>query len=605
MRRINTRSVEQSHPLFGFPCPVTKLEAFVDKEWCVDRPDYRLRSGILEKGVVLSLPIGYTRIWDTDTFFRNLKKIRENPRLDRRNFVLIEDYGLHAGSDYEGRLEYIQRMVNEIKPTGIIFFNVSASWKLNIRLGLVIGRNTFPVRIAHSYEHALRIASEILKRPLPGIDLENSEIPSEWKTSTYHVKCVPHSNAILQFQYLGVPQKQDVLQTLKLYENQLNEAQESLEGNSAIIHDVSALTRIPLSSLRTFLVGIFMRTRHLRSRRIIVVHPNLALRAVLLGIRPFSHGRLNCSATLAEALALATEPIPLTQDDIVRSSMKIIESMEWEIPGFQLQQSFPSNSPYHYLVSSLAILKQDVDYYLEDRENELVELENGSKKAIELTAKLQESLERSEEDRKRLKDLAIKNVALTLDIEQSQKEILLVLSDFVDQRSGESQSHSRRISRIVGRIALDLGWPETHASNLHDAGLLHDVGFLGIPDTVATERATSPEAARLYQEHCNIGHEVLCKIKGDIMQTAAIVTQTHHEHWDGSGYPNGLKTDEIPMAGRILTAAEHLVRFWDEGVHDENLLKEKLQEKSGHELDPAIVVILMEHAHSYMDLAHP
>jgi hypothetical protein len=131
---------ELNHPLCGHPCPVTGIIPRVDEQWTVIRPDYRLRTGVLEPGIILSLPVGHTAIADTDRFFENLKLIIESGRVDRDNFVLIEDYTFHTGSDYEGRIRYIERMIDEIHPQGIVFFTRSYYWRLNIRLGGAFGR---------------------------------------------------------------------------------------------------------------------------------------------------------------------------------------------------------------------------------------------------------------------------------------------------------------------------------------------------------------------------------------------------------------------------------------------------------------------------------
>lgn len=107
MRRLEINHWEANHPLNGKHCPITGRMVHIEPEWMVQRPDFRLRVGVLEPGVILSLPVGYTAIKDTNNFFDILTHICKCPHLDTSNFVLIEDYSFHTGSDYEGRVSYI------------------------------------------------------------------------------------------------------------------------------------------------------------------------------------------------------------------------------------------------------------------------------------------------------------------------------------------------------------------------------------------------------------------------------------------------------------------------------------------------------------------
>jgi HD-GYP domain-containing protein (c-di-GMP phosphodiesterase class II) len=157
---------EHSHPLSGNRCPVTGAIPIVADGWMVETAGYRLRTGVLEPGVVLSLPVGYTTVENAAAFFENLEAICASHAIDRNNFVVVEDYTLHTGADYESRIRYINGMIEKIRPRAIIFITRSYYWKLNIRLGMALGRWSIDARIASDYEQALALAAGFLGRPL-------------------------------------------------------------------------------------------------------------------------------------------------------------------------------------------------------------------------------------------------------------------------------------------------------------------------------------------------------------------------------------------------------------------------------------------------------
>lgn len=139
----------------------------------------------------------------------------------------------------------------------------------------------------------------------------------------------------------------------------------------------------------------------------------------------------------------------------------------------------------------------------------------------------------------------------------SQEETIKRLSIAVESRDSETGSHIERMGRYCALIAERLDWPDERAVLLRMASPLHDVGKIAIPDSVLLKPGalTAPERREM-QRHAEIGHRILAGSASPLLDLAAKIALTHHEKWDGSGYPNGLAGNDIPIEGRIAAIAD-------------------------------------------------
>jgi CHASE2 domain-containing sensor protein len=140
----------------------------------------------------------------------------------------------------------------------------------------------------------------------------------------------------------------------------------------------------------------------------------------------------------------------------------------------------------------------------------------------------------------------------TRELRETQLEVLQRLSAAAEHRDDETGAHLRRMGKLCGRLARAAGLGDATADEIEQASLLHDVGKIGIPDDILHKpgRLTGDERA-LMQTHTTIGAELLAGSSSPLLQTAEAIARTHHERWDGTGYPDGLEGEEIPLAGRI------------------------------------------------------
>jgi diguanylate cyclase (GGDEF)-like protein/putative nucleotidyltransferase with HDIG domain len=165
------------------------------------------------------------------------------------------------------------------------------------------------------------------------------------------------------------------------------------------------------------------------------------------------------------------------------------------------------------------------------------------------------------------------------------------LAKAVDARDAYTGSHSERVSELAGRIARRLGIGETQVELTRLAGSLHDLGKLAIPEEILRKPDALSDAERLVLErHPQIGYRMLESLG---VEPVAEWVLHHHERWDGTGYPNGLRGDEIPLGARIIFVADAFDAMTSERVYRRSLSElEALAELgrcAGSQFDPAIV----------------
>lgn len=145
----------------------------------------------------------------------------------------------------------------------------------------------------------------------------------------------------------------------------------------------------------------------------------------------------------------------------------------------------------------------------------------------------------------------------TRDLHQARLEILQRLARAAEYRDDQTGEHTRRVGELAGRLASRIGAPEEHVELIRRAAPLHDVGKIGIPDGVLLKPGRlSPKELDLMRQHCAIGANLLSGSGVPLLDVAATIALTHHERWDGTGYPEGLKGESIPLAGRVVAVVD-------------------------------------------------
>lgn len=146
---------------------------------------------------------------------------------------------------------------------------------------------------------------------------------------------------------------------------------------------------------------------------------------------------------------------------------------------------------------------------------------------------------------------------LSLELINTQKEIVVKLADVIETRSNETGNHVRRVAQMSKHLAIQCGIDSSEAEILRLASPLHDVGKVGIPDMILNKPGslTTAEFDQI-KGHTTIGYNMLKNSKQPMIRAGAIIAHQHHERWDGSGYPQGLKGENIHIFGRITCVAD-------------------------------------------------
>ena len=196
--------------------------------------------------------------------------------------------------------------------------------------------------------------------------------------------------------------------------------------------------------------------------------------------------------------------------------------------------------------------------------------------------------------------IGFENLHLNQELVEAQMEMICVLAGAAESRSQETAAHVRRVGMLAELLARAAGLNEQEAETLRYAAPLHDIGKIGIPDAILNKPGNHTlDEAEVMRRHAIIGHEMLSHSKRGIFVTAAEIAATHHENWDGSGYPNGLKGEAIPLTGRITMLADVFDALGSKRCYKEPWPTDKIQnfikEQSGIKFDPVLVDLLFKH----------
>lgn len=203
--------------------------------------------------------------------------------------------------------------------------------------------------------------------------------------------------------------------------------------------------------------------------------------------------------------------------------------------------------------------------------------------------------------------IAFENILLNREIVNTQKEVVFTLGEVVESRSKETASHVTRVGEMCYMLGKKIGLSAEDRELLRMAAPLHDVGKIGISDDVLLKpgKLTEEEYEQI-KTHSLIGFEILKNSKREIIKTAALIAHQHHEKWDGTGYPDGLKGEEIHLFGRIVG----LVDVFDALVHsrcyreamDFNDVISIIEKERGKHFDPALVDVFLDSIGEVQDL---
>jgi PAS domain S-box-containing protein len=191
----------------------------------------------------------------------------------------------------------------------------------------------------------------------------------------------------------------------------------------------------------------------------------------------------------------------------------------------------------------------------------------------------------------------------TRELEEAHTDTLQRLAAVAEYHDHETAQHTRRVGTTAAALASCLGLGAEQVKLIDDAAPLHDVGKLGIPDRILLKpgKLTTKEYA-VMRTHAELGERVLAGSNAPVLRMAAVIAATHHERWDGTGYPLGLAGEAIPLVGRIVAVAD----VFDALTHDRPYKPAwsvahavaEIQREAGSQFDPRVVAAFLTlHTH--------
>ncbi|NRA23516.1 MAG: DUF3369 domain-containing protein [Oleispira sp.] len=332
----------------------------------------------------------------------------------------------------------------------------------------------------------------------------------------------------------------------------------------------------------------------------------------------FGSGSLNKFASAV--LAQITNLLGLEQSALYCSSITHNTQLDIETRSFRILAATGDMKTTHTVTSLEELPKQVQEGFKKVLSNHKSHYHKDYYIGYFSTQKGSESLlyvtyhhELSELD-KQLLEIYAANVAVTYenllmrdDIQETQKELVYMLGEAVEQRSKETGAHVKRVAQISQLLATAYGLPEQEVELIKLASPLHDVGKVGIPDSILNKTSKhTPKEWEVMKTHAMIGEEILAKSDKRILQLGAIIAGQHHEKWNGDGYPRGLKGEDIHVAGRITALADVFDALGSKRCYKKPWSIDKIisiiKEERGKQFEPKLVDLFEENIDALIEI---
>lgn len=195
------------------------------------------------------------------------------------------------------------------------------------------------------------------------------------------------------------------------------------------------------------------------------------------------------------------------------------------------------------------------------------------------------------------KDLQRRLDEKTKEIERVMIQAIMTVANTVDAKDDYTNGHSMRVAAYAELLARRLGWPDEEIQNIYYVAMLHDVGKIGVPDAVLNKpgRLTDEEFGQI-KAHTLVGAEILNDFK--MFPNVGVGAKYHHERFDGKGYPEGLRGEEIPLVARVIGLVDSFDamtsnRVYRRRLNNDTVMRE-LEKGKGSQWDPELVDVFVE-----------
>jgi len=186
----------------------------------------------------------------------------------------------------------------------------------------------------------------------------------------------------------------------------------------------------------------------------------------------------------------------------------------------------------------------------------------------------------------------------TADLRETQLEVVRRLTQAAESRDHETGVHITRMSRVASRLAAEAGASATQAEMILHAAPMHDIGKIAIPDHILLKPGRlDPDEWAIMESHTALGAELLTGSRSPVVQMGRTIALTHHERWDGTGYPSGMAGQEIPFESRVTAVCDVFDALISERPYKPawpaNDALAEIKRQSGHHFDPELVRVFV------------
>jgi putative nucleotidyltransferase with HDIG domain len=337
-------------------------------------------------------------------------------------------------------------------------------------------------------------------------------------------------------------------------------------------------------------------SRPRQAPRILVVDDEAHVRSMIGSTLERSGYEVRLAASASEALEMLEQAsYDLLLTDIVMQDMSGIALLEKVHAQFANLPVVMVTAIHDISVAIDAMRRGAYDYLLKpfEREHLLKTVERAleHRQVLEESHNYQQSLEQMVRARTDLLRHAME------DLEHSYDVTLEALGDALDLKDSETEGHSKRVTAYTIALARAMEVPPAEIKVIARGAFLHDIGKMAIPDEILRKPGTlTAEEQKIMREHCARGYHMLRKIP--FLAGAAEIVFCHQEHFDGSGYPSGLRASEIPIGARIFAVADALDAITSDRPYRKarsfDAAREEILRCSGTQFDPAVVEVFLK-----------
>src|SRR5512142_1821247 len=330
----------------------------------------------------------------------------------------------------------------------------------------------------------------------------------------------------------------------------------------------------------------------MQSDRILVVDDEEAIREIVASMLISANYECRQASSGLEALALLNsgEEFELMLSDLMMAELDGIGLLERTKEKYPDMPVVMVTAVHDISVALAAIRNGAYDYLLKPFERE--QLQAIVRRALE-NRRLKLENRAYQTNLEALVTARTEQLRLTMqDLERSYDITLEALGDALDLKDAETEGHSKRVTAFTIAVARAMGLPAEKIRVIARGAFLHDVGKMAIPDAILRKPgALNEKEITVMREHCYRGYQMLRKIP--FLAEAAEIVYAHQEYWDGSGYPRGLKGEQIPLGARIFALADTLDAITSDRPYRSarpfGVARDEIVRWSGRQFDPAVV----------------